>query len=246
MKKRLFAMLLSALLLANASACAYLPKNDMETTMDSTSADTESSNTENDQTITDKGGDSDSLQTAVYTTQELVEALQLSNSISMVLKNEAKVCVSKDNSLVYLNEYTNGSMPYADVSAFDLDENGANEVVVMEGLDNVIVLKEYEGVVYAWQYGHTALYHLRTDGTYYWNRQAGQIYGSSKLHFEGITRNDVELDRVEHNEKFFINETEVSQEEYLSYAQNQKTAEKAEQYCWKTNLKTPDYLINGK
>ena len=244
MKKRILAMLLSALLVANISACNCVFDNIQKKENGST-IDT-SDNIQNTESTIESGDKNNQTQPPVYTTQDLVEILQLSNTFSMVLKNETKVCNSIDSSLVYLNDYINGSMRYADVSAIDLDGNGVNDVIVLEWGDRVILLKEYEGIVYAWKYRHTALYYLRTDGTYAWSTQAGNIYGSSKLQFDGEIRNDVELDRVEYNEKFYINEIEVSQDTFQTYVQNEKLAEKADRYCWETGFKAPDDQIDGK
>ena len=250
MKKRIIATLLSALLLANVTACSFVPENGLgeDTTKETTGSETndiESSETDDTQSTTDM---SNTDTTPTYSTQELVVELQLSSIFASVLQNETTVygsfLDSKENG--YLNDFIIGSMPYAYVSALDLDENGVNDVLVLEDGDKVIVLKEHEGAVYAWQYRHTALYNLLVDGTYSWSEQAGQIYGSAKLQFDGTRRNDVELDRVENNEKFYINEIEISKDAFQTYVQNKKLAEKAERYWWETKFEAPEYSMGGK
>ena len=252
MKKRVLTILLSALLVTNISACNYeLNHDDLETeettTLETTS--TEFLDTGDTQNTTDSTEQNNQSLTPTYSTQALVEVLQLPNIFASVLQNETTVygsfLDSKENG--YLNDFIIGStVKFAFVSSIDLDENGIKDVVVLEDGDKVIILKEYEGTVYAWQYRDSALYNLRIDGTYNWSGEAGQIYGSAKLQFDGTRRNDVELDRVEYNEKFYINKIEVSQEEYLSYVQNKKLAEKADRYLWQTGFEKSDSQINGK
>ena len=235
-------MLLSALLVANMSACNLVSENDVEeTTITFEYTDTESLNIENTIHTSEKR------LPPSYSTQELIEELQLPSLFASVLKNETKICCARDNFLDYLNNFIlGGVVEYADVSVLDLDNNGVTEVIVLECGDRVIILKEHEGTVYAWQFRHTALYGLRVDGTYGWSEQAGQVYGTEKLQFDGYKMNPIELDRVEYNEKFYINEVEVTEEAFLTYVQNQEVAEAATQYWWKTDFETPDYQINGK
>ena len=119
----------------------------------------------------------------------------------------------------------------------------------MEKGDTVITLREYDGTVYTWQFRHNALYYLRVDGTYNWNEQAGQLYGSSKLQFDGAKRDDVELYRVEFNERFYIGGTEVFAEEFKEYYDTAELAPKAVRYLWKTvfeNVEDPEDQLGGK
>ena len=246
MKKRIFAMLLSVLMLASTSACNYTSNSDAKYATTNESDGTNDLSTNNTQNNNNESQEMDKVQPSVYTTQNLVDALQLSNVFSLVLKNETKVWDPTDNSLTYLKDFIIGSMAYAYVSTLDLDENGINDVLVLENGDKVIVLKEHEETVYAWQYRHTALYNLLVDGTYSWSEQAGNIYGTDKLRFHGAQKEAVELDRVEYNEKFYINEIEVSKDTFQIYVQNQKSTEKVARYWWKTGFETSDYQENGK
>ena len=246
MKKRIFAILLSALLTASATACNYAPNDNMQEETTNENSGTKDSSTNDAQNNNHAKNESDLIQVSAYTTQDLVDTLQLSNVFSSVLKNEATIWDSTNSSFTYLNKFIIGSMTHAYVSVLDLDENNVNEVIVIESGDEVIILKEHKGMIYAWQYRHTALYNLRVDGTYSWNEQSGNIYGSAKLQFDGASKNSVELDRVEYNEKFYINEIEVTEEEYITYVQNQAIVKEATQYWWKTDFEIPDYQKNGK
>ena len=246
LKKRILTMLLSALLVANISACNYAPnknvRKEVSTSENSSTGDLHTNKSLENNNINEEDNPTQPL----YTTQSLIDTLQLSSSFSSVLKNETKVLNTMDNSSTYLNDFIIGSMSHAYVSAIDLDENGTNEICVLEYGDTIILLHEYENVVYAYQYRHNALYNLLIDGTFSWNEQSGNIYGTDKLLFDGAQKNSVSLDRVEHNKKFYINEIEVSQKEYQLYIQNKKLAEKADRYLWETSWKTSDYQENGK
>ena len=246
MKKRIFAMLLFALLATNISACNYEPNDNVQAndnlkeeattensgTKDSSTNDAQNNNNANNET--------DLIQVSTYTTQNLLDTLQLSNAFSSVLKNEATIWDSTNSSFTYLNNLIIGS-EYAYVSALDLDEVNGNEVIVIESSEDVIILKEHEGMIYAWQYRHTALYNLRVDGTYNWSEQGGNIYGSAKLQFDGASKSSIELDRVAYNEEFYINEIEVSQDAFQVYVQNQMLAKEANRYLWNTGVNSSDY-----
>jgi hypothetical protein len=73
------------------------------------------------------------------------------------------------------------------------------------------------------------MYRLNTDGTYYWNTNAGNSYGSSRLQFNGKKRIGKELHRVEsdgtEHAKFFIDGVEVTEKVFQDYVtkQEQKT-----------------------
>lgn len=252
MKKRILAMLLSALLATNISACNYESNDNVQandnvqeetTTENSGTKDSSTNDAQNNNNAKNENG---LIQVSTYTTQNLVDTLQLSNSFSSVLKNEATIWDSTNSSFTYLNNLIIGSIEYAYVSALDLDEVNGNEVIVIESSENVIVLKEHEGMIYAWQYKHTALYNLRVDGTYNWSEQGRNIYGSAKLQFDGASKSSIELDRVEYNEEFYINEIEVSQDAFQAYIQNEMLAKEADRYWWKTGFESSDYQENGK
>ncbi len=245
MRKRILAMLLAALMLSNMNACHQVTNDDIQegtTNNSSVAEDLSTNNTQNNS----ENNEIAPIQEPTYTTQILVEVLRLSSTFLMALTNEQQIKDVVNDSLTYLNNFIVGSIAYAYVSALDLDENGVNDVLVLECGDKVIVLKEHEGKVYAWQFRHTALYNIKVDGTYSWSDQAGKVYGTDKLQFDGYKKNPIELYRVEYNEKFYINEVEVTEETFLAYVQNQEFAEIATQYWWKTDFETPDYQMNGK
>lgn len=246
MKKRILAILLSALLVANVSACNYISTDNEQEETTNESSIMKYSSTNEDHKGNNSNNDVGSIQAPTYKTHDLIDILQLSNVFASVLKNETRVLDSKDNSLAYLNDFIIGSMTYAYVSALDLDKSCVNDLLVLECSDKVIVLKEHKGTVYAWQYRHTALYNLLVDGTYSWSEQAGNIYGTDKLQFNGATKDAVELDRVEYNEKFYINEIEVSKDTFQAYIQNKNSAEKANRYLWETGFESSYYQENGK
>ena len=246
MKKRILTILLSALLVANINACSYVPKEDIhKETSTNENSGTKDSSTNDAQNNNNANNETDLIQISTYTTQNLLDTLQLSNAFSSVLKSEATIWDSTNSSFTYLNNLIIGS-EYAYVSALDLDEVNGNEVIVIESSEDVIILKEHEGMIYAWQYRHTALYNLRVDGTYNWSEQGGNIYGSAKLQFDGASKSSIELDRVAYNEEFYINEIEVSQDAFQVYVQNQMLAKEANRYWWKTGVNSSDYQANGK
>jgi hypothetical protein len=245
MKKRLLAILLSALLVANLSACSCVPhENVQKENSTGENSSTEDLHTNDSLENNNTNGGNNPTQ-PLYTTQNLIDTLQLSSLFSSVLKNETKVQNTMDGSAAYLNDFVIGSVSHAYVSAIDLDGNGTQEICVLESGDNIILLHEFENTIYAYQYRHNALYNLLNDGTYSWNERSGNIYGTDKLRFDGSQKNCIELCRVEFNKNFYINEIEVSQEEYQSHVQSQKSAEKATRYLWETGFSS-NYQENGK
>ena len=201
----------------------------------------------------DQNGNLGNGQQKTYSTDELIAALNITDRLAMALKNEIKVYDTEYNSLRYLGNmaiYQEASWDDASVSAIAIDGNGRNNVVVLEHLDTVIMLREYETTVLAYKFRHHALYNLRIDGSYSWNAQAGTVYGSSKLQFDGTHVRSVELERVEddgtEHVKFYINGTEVTAEAFRAYCQNVSVVEKAVQYRWRTDLKIMEAEHAGK
>jgi len=178
---------------------------------------------------------------APFNTDELGVALQLPDALFSVLKNETKLYSVLHNSHEYLGDYNVYGLTSPRVYAFDLDENGVKDVVVLEEGVSVITLREYDGTVYGWNFRHSAMYNFLADGTHYWHELAGEINGCDKLHFEGAKRTDIELYREEYGEKFYVKGVEVSEEEYRTFIENLTLAEKATQYFWVTGFEVPEY-----
>ena len=188
-----------------------------------------------------------------YSTDELVKTLHIPDIFASVLKTQTKVCDIHDNSFEYLHNYIHyfDTIDYVYVSVLDLDNNNIIDVIVLDALYFIVTLSEYEGTVYAHQFRYSGLIDLRIDGTHGWSEQAGDVSGIDKLQFVdgykwpiGIELERIE--RVEDNIKFYINEVEVSEEEYNIYKDTRlkNLAEEAPRYQWKNDFKTPDYMLD--
>lgn len=188
-----------------------------------------------------------------YTTKELCEILDLSNSYASVLNGTTMLYHTDIGAYLFLDDYKFTYSPlseweYIDVSTIDMDGDGNNEVV-LQGLYDIIVLREYEGVVYAYGFTFRTMYNLRNNATFSWNTDAGKTYGSAKLQFDGKNYHYIELDRVENagteNAKYYIEGMLVTSEEMQFYV-NQPKAEKVEWYRWDYNVVEVSSTFDGK
>ena len=185
-----------------------------------------------------------------YTVEELAEVLHLSSTMLSVLSNEAKLRdtdpIWKDKEFVYLQYLVRYNFDKICIArAFDLDEDGINEVVILDGGLTIVVLREYEGTVYGRKLALREMYNLRIDGTYDWDGREEDVltYATSKLNFNGADWNPIELKRYdvdinEENERYYIGGTEVTKEEYKVYMQHEDVADKAEWYILMLNFET--------
>ena len=246
MKKRLLAMILSALLVVNISACSDVIDNDFDK--------------ETNNTVTVESNDRESLvteNTKLYTTKELADVLQLPDHFVSVLKNETKVYYDLDKEYLYLQHWFLGPvMSFAFVSAIDLDEDGIKDIVTLDGNDGtMVILKAYEGTVHAEFVGSRYIWGLKIDGTFFSRDRLyddtgdyNRVYTCRYQFSEGEIIRTV-LCRSEYGEncqRYYINEAEVSQEEYLAYEPHQNSVKDAERYGWNTNFTPSEQWFDGK
>ena len=108
----------------------------------------------------------------------------------------------------------------------DMDADGAPEVAV-ECQDTVVVLHLADGIVYGQEYRVQAMYRINTDGSFYWNSNAGKTQGCSSLRF-GTEWEWVEHWRVEYDEAdkvtYYVEDQQVWEDAYHAVVeQNPKT-----------------------
>ena len=259
MKKRILAMLLSALLVMNISACVYVPKNKIERATGWATEETPTVGSKNNDSQSGLESPEHSNQQAekIYSTQELVEALELSNLFASVLRCEDMFYNTNEDTYMYLNNYKYAydyisEWKTISVATIDMDGDGQNEMLI-EGLHDIAIFRELEGKIYSYGFTFRSMNTISNDGTFSWNRSAGNIYGSSKLQFDGIVHHCIELYRVEYHgtedAKYYINGDEVSLEEMQSYGE-QPLSEKVDWYAWnKDTIEDSfrsDNQVNGK
>ena len=91
------------------------------------------------------------------------------------------------------------------------------------------------------------MYRLNTDGTYYWNTNAGNTYGCDLLRFDGKKIVGKELHRVENDgteqAKFFIEGVEVTEKAFQEYTAKQ---EPKTEVTWHMMKSYPKAEADGK
>ena len=221
MKKRIFAMLLSALLVANISACTIVPPkntNDSIINEQYDTANTEKSPMESENEMNDSDNTEESIAVEMYkeTLYDFMNGLTPFETVDWILNR-------------------NPDLSFAIV---DMNGDGFSEVVVynLDNLNNFgehLILRYVSGEPYlrTAQFGFRAMYNIMKDGTFAWNRSAGLEYGAGKL--EGSSLDYIELywirndgtDEVE----FFIGDQKVTLEELNAFS-SQFSNERAEFY----------------
>ena len=220
MRKRILAILLSALLVANVSACNYATDDNIqEEGKESTTVDTKN----------------------LYTGSE---------SESALITDEKSQMIAVEMYKETLYDFMNGLNPFETVdwvlngnpsfsfAIVDMNGDGFPEVIVYN-LDNLgnfgehLVLHYVSGEPYlvTAQFGFRGMYNIMKDGTFAWNRRSGLEYGTGKL--EGNSLDYIELywirndgtDEVE----FFIGDQKVTLEELNAFS-SQFSNERAEFY----------------
>ena len=68
-------------------------------------------------------------------------------------------------------------------SAEDIDGDDNLEIAVMFQDGNILILRQNHTSVYGYDFGLHAMYQINTDGSFFWNRDAGNCYGCAKLQF---------------------------------------------------------------
>lgn len=150
--------------------------------------------------------------------QALFDSLQIPEYYRAILSNRAKLC-DIDGYFSYLNQS-------GELAVVDLDNDGQVEVLIRNGGYGTTLLRHCNGIVYAYGFSVQAMYRINTDGTYYWNTNAGNTYGCDLLRFDGKTFVSKELHRVENDgteqAKFFMEGVEVTEKAFQDYTAKQE------------------------
>ncbi|MBQ8440767.1 MAG: hypothetical protein IJX19_08900 [Clostridia bacterium] len=170
--------------------------------------------------------------------QALFDSLQIPEYYRAVLSNRAKLC-DIDGYFSYLNQS-------GELAVVDVDGDGEVEVLVRNSYGTTL-LRLYNGIVYGYNFSVQSMYRLNTDGTYYWNTNAGNIYGCNLLRFDGKKRVGKEIHRVENDgteqAKFFIDGVEVTEKVFQDYVAKQ---EQKNEVTWHRMESYPKAEADGK
>ena len=170
--------------------------------------------------------------------QALFDSLQIPEYYRAVLSNRAKLC-DIDGYFSYLNHS-------GELAVVDVDNDGQVEVLVRNS-SGTTLLRHYNGIVYGYNFSVQSMYCLNTDGTYYWNTNAGNTYGCDLLRFDGKKRVGKELHRVENDgteqAKFFIEGIEVTEKVFQDYVAKQ---EPKTEVTWHRMESYPKAEVDGK
>lgn len=170
--------------------------------------------------------------------QALFDSLQIPEYYRAVLSNRAKLC-DIDGYFSYLNQT-------GELAVVDVDGDGEVEVLIRNSYGTTL-LRHYNGIVYGYNFSVQSMYCLNTDGTYYWNTNAGNTYGCDLLRFDGKKRVGKELHRVENGgteqAKFFIEGVEVTEKVFQDYTAKQ---EPKTEVTWHRMESYPKAEVDGK
>ncbi len=243
MKKRLLALILSALLLTTATACNTVsaPENG-DGTIEDTQTETES---ERDPTESNTEEQTDDNQTNITTSEIDTSESDDSNDTkeSKALKKYKEALYDLINRMVpteTIGWYLGGDqyLEYLSFAIVDMNEDGFSELIVrnIDSLDEehavLHYVSGYEHLVSS-SFGFRSMYYLMKDGTFSWTRSAGYEYGISKLKIDGFLREVIELYTIKNDGtddvEFFIYDQKVTEEEFDAFAA-QFSNERAEFY----------------
>ena len=167
--------------------------------------------------------------TSLYTESEIAMGMY-----EAVLRNECMVYETDIEEYNYLGDCKTpyNRIPLSDCERLkyaytDMDNNGVNELVIDCG--DTLILRYYEGTVYAYSFTFRNLYYLNTDGSYSWNHTGENFeYGEEQIYFEGAELKTRELYRIvndgEPNAEYYVEGKQVTQEELQKYIKdNPKT-----------------------
>ena len=170
--------------------------------------------------------------------QALFDSLQIPEYYRAVLSNRAKLC-DIDGYFSYLNQS-------GELAVIDVDGDGEVEVLIRNSYGTTF-LRHYNGIVYGYNFSVQSMYRLNTDGTYYWNTNAGNTYGCDLLRFDGKTFVSKELHRIENDgteqAKFFIDGVEVTEKVFQDYVTKQ---EQKNEVTWHRMESYPKAEADGK
>lgn len=147
-------------------------------------------------------------------------------SLQAVLENK-QAFYDYENAAKNLSSYGRDVWRYAFV---DMDGDKTDELAVMFTDGSILILRIDGNLVRDYSFGLHAMYQINTDGTYFWNADAGETYGCDRLEFNGSEYKTVQLSRVEKNASgtviYYINDEPVSKSafEKMSAAQGNKTS----------------------
>lgn len=127
----------------------------------------------------------------------------------------------------------------------DLDGEGISEYVIRSSIGDSVILRYYDGKVYAYIMSYRHFYNLHTDRSFYWNQtKEGKLsYGASKIRFVG---EELMMDPIysiindgEEDAAYYIGEKAVTQQELLDYIE--QTSKSVVEYSefdapWKKNI----------
>ena len=145
-------------------------------------------------------------------------------SLQAVLENK-QTFLDYENSAKYIFSYGRDVWQYAVV---DMDGDKTDELAVMFTDGSILILRIDGNLVRGYSFGLHAMYRINTDGTYFWNADAGETYGCDRLEFNGNDYKTVQLYRVEKNASgvvvYYINGEPVSESAFkeLSATQGNK------------------------
>lgn len=127
----------------------------------------------------------------------------------------------------------------------DLDDDGISEYVIKSSLGDSVILRYFDGKVYAYTMSFRNFYNLHTDGSFYWNQtKEGKLsYGASKIRFVAEELTIVPVLSVvndgEEDAAYYIGEKAVTEQELLDYIE--QTNKSVVEYTdfdapWKKNI----------
>ena len=164
---------------------------------------------------------------------------KLSNKISepfaSILNNKQSFYRSRGDygqKSTYLSDYHKNIWKFAIV---DMDVDTKNELAVMFNDGNILILRQYNETVYGYDFRLQSMYQINKDGSFLWNKDAGDTYGCSTLRFTDCKVETTELWRTEHTGSdsfaFYINNKLVSKEQFNTVSQ-QRNLESVDWNLW--------------
>lgn len=147
-------------------------------------------------------------------------------SLQAVLENK-QAFYDYENSAKNISSYGRDVWQYAVV---DMDGDQTDELAAMFTDGSILILRIDGNLVRGYSFGLHAMYRINTDGTYFWNADAGETYGCDRLEFNGNDYKTVQLYRVEKNASgvvvYYINGEPVSESVFqeVSLTQGNKTS----------------------
>ena len=149
-----------------------------------------------------------------HVTQEQADNLRQTLILVLtVLKEDQPFYSASSKADMRISDYHRNIWQFASV---DLDSDDKNEIAVMFEDGSILILRKEGNSVIGFDFDIHAMYQINRDGSYMWNANAGNTYGSSTLCFSDNAYETVELWRVEHDEAgtvtYYVDDKTVSQE----------------------------------